>query len=81
MNKKPLRKLSLILSALILASCCAEPVYLQGKLKLPPKLVYEPISAESLQCLSDEAYTKLNARRAACEARIETLRAIIRSTH
>ena len=71
--------LKIILIALTLISCGSIPT--GAKLPLPPEVVYPSIQASELQCLTDKTYEKLNARRALCEARIETLNGIIRSTH
>ena len=74
-----LKKLSILTLALTLNSCAS--IGGQPKLPLPPEVVYPAILGGELQCLSDKTYEKLNARRALCEARIETLKAIIRTTH
>lgn len=71
--------LKIIPLALILSSCCSIPS--GAKLPLPPDVVYPPIQASELQCLTDKTYEKLNVRRARCEARIETLKGVIKTTH
>lgn len=71
--------LRIILSAMLLSSCCATPD--QAKLPLPPKQTYPTIKAEELSCLSDKAYEALVVRKTMCESRIETLRNIIKKTH
>ena len=77
--KMKLNLLTILLSATILSSCGT--VISQAKLPLPPEVVYPAISGHELQCLTDNVYKKLNTRRALCEARVETLRNIIKSTH
>ena len=74
-----LNLLAILLSVTILSSCGT--VISQAKLPIPPDVVYPSISGGELQCLTDSTYEKLNARRALCEARVETLKAIIKSTH
>lgn len=76
-----MKKLLMILSGMILASCCSTPIPSQAKLPLPQKLVYPKIQPNEVQCLADETYQKLNLRRSMCEQRIETLRNIIKKTH
>ena len=87
-----MKTLILILSPIILASCCLDPVYTQGKLRLPPELVLtdkHKVKDGEWACLAKE-----KKERAKCKAfqalgkmdvlkskRIETLKNIIRSTH
>ena len=73
-----LKKLSILIIALTLNSCS---IFSGARLPLPPEVVYPPILGGELQCLSDNTYKKLNKRRDLCEKRVETLKAIIKSTH
>jgi len=68
-----------ILIVMTLTSCCSVPASIQ--LPLPPELTYPKIKGASLQCLTENTYERLNKRRLMCEARVETLKKIIKSTH
>ena len=69
-----MKTLIIVLSGMILASCCNQPIGSQARLPLPQDLIYPKISAEELRCLSDSAYKKLNERRVMCEGRVKTLK-------
>jgi len=73
-------KLIILLTALSFSiSCTGIPT--TPKLKLPPQLVYESITAEEVKCLSDDTFLKIYKRDKLKSARIQTLRAIIEATH
>jgi hypothetical protein len=82
MNKR-LSVTGLLLTAIISTSSCTTPINQQPMLRLPPELVIPQelrISADELQCLSDETVSKLIKRDMIKDARIETLKGIIRAT-
>jgi len=73
MNKKLLKKLSLIiLSAMILSSCTC-PTQTAGRIERPASPIYPTIFGHKLQCLDVETYKLLSVRRAMCEGRVKTL--------
>ena len=83
-----IKLLILISSLTILASCSHIPT--QAKLKLPPELVIPEklrIAEHEWRCLGKEkfwecpAFQKLGKRDKLKDARIETLRNIIKATH
>jgi len=69
----------LIALSFLTISCTGIPT--TPKLKLPPKLTYESITAEEVKCLSDDTFLKIYKRDKLKSARINTLRNIILSTH
>lgn len=66
---------------LLLASCSAQPQYLDAPLYMPPKPVLPSIEAKELLCLSEPAYKALVKRDLLLQQHIEKLRLIIKSTH
>ena len=73
-------KLLILLGAITLVSCSTlVPVVVP--LELPDPLDLPKISADHMMCLSDDAYVNLVKRDQMQSSRIETLRAIIETTH
>ena len=62
-----------------ITSCDSIPA--NPTLKLPPELIVPTISAQEVECLSDKAFLKIMKRDKLKSARIETLKAVIRTTH
>jgi len=69
----------LIVTSFWISACSSIPT--QARLKLPPDLNYPVITAQEVQCLTDNAFNKIKKRDNLKSARIETLKAIILSTH
>jgi len=78
-----LRKLSLATVLTLSLSACAtkEIIVPPAPLPIPSAPVYPTINAVDLQCLTDEAYTKLVERDSLRKAYIDELISIIKSTH
>ena len=71
---------SILLIAIFFLSACAGPRYTTTALKLPPTPVYEKVSSDELQCLSNDAYKRLAISIKQRNAHIITLENIIKST-
>ncbi len=74
-----LKTLSLLAAITFLTSCGSVPTI--PKLKLPPPISYPVVVASDVSCLTDDIFNKIKKRDKLRAARIETLRAIILSTH
>lgn len=70
-------------AAIILSSGCAKEriVYVQDPLPIPDWPELPRIKADSMQCLSDDAYEALVKRDALQASHIRLLEAIIMTTH
>ena len=71
-----LKRISLLSVVILTISSCATEKYVPIPLQLPPTTTERP-SETSLECLSDETYTII----VKAYKRIETLEALIRTTH
>jgi len=69
----------LIVTSFWISACGSIPT--QAKLPLPPELTYPVITAQEVSCLTDNVFNKIKKRDKLKSARIETLKAIILSTH
>jgi hypothetical protein len=78
-----MKKLLILLSATILASCATHTIPVVVKLPLPPELTVSlpKIDGVALQCLSNEAFSGLVLRDNLQTQRRHTLRSIILSTY
>ena len=76
-----MKNVILIASAIFLASCATQPVYVTVPLDLPPELEVPKVAAEELECLSQPAYDNLETVILLYRQRITTLEDIIKSTH
>lgn len=74
-----LRTIILLTAIIFLISCSHIPT--GAILKLPPEISYPVITAQEVQCLTDNAFNKIKKRDKLKTSRIETLREIIKSTH
>lgn len=70
-------------AAIILSSGCAKEriVYAQDPLPIPDRPELPRIKADSIQCLSDDAYESLVKRDALQASHIRLLEVIIMTTH
>jgi len=68
----------LIVTSFWINACSSIPT--QAKLPLPPELVYPVITAQEVQCLTDNAFNKIKKRDKLKSARIHTLTEIINTT-
>lgn len=75
-----MKKLILILPAIILAVSCSKRVPVSVPLVLPAELIL-PAVPGSMECLSQETYQALVTRDELQAQRRKTLRAIIETTH
>ncbi len=73
-------KLSILIIAIIFNNGCSQS-NIPVELSLPPALTLPAINADRLECLSDDVYVTLVRRDMLQAARIETLTAIIQTTH
>lgn len=75
-------KRSILLAAIIfLTACSVKTIPVVVRLDLPPPLEVPSVSADDLQCLSNDAYSRLVKRDKLKSERIRTLESIIESTH
>lgn len=77
-------RLFCIFLLLLLASCSAQPEYINAPLYMPPKPILPSIEEKELLCLSEPAYKALVKRDLLLQQHIEKLRLIIKnnnSTH
>lgn len=74
-------KLNFIFLLLLLASCSAQPQYIDAPLYMPPIPLLPAIEDKELLCLSEPAYKALVKRDLLLQQHIEKLRLIIKSTH
>lgn len=77
--KTKYKMIMLLIAASFLISC--ESIPTNPTLKLPPELIVPTISAQEVECLSDETFLKIMKRDKLKSARIETLKTVIRTTH
>jgi len=75
-----LKTILLLIATSFWINACS-PIPTQARLKLPPEITYPVITAQEVQCLTDEAFNKIKKRDKLKSARINTLRQIIKSTH
>lgn len=68
-------------SGLVGCTSAPEVRYIQEPLALPPRPVLPRLSADDVQCLTDDAYRRLVARDIGRRQYAEQLEAIIQSTH
>jgi len=69
----------LIVTSFWISACGSIPT--QAKLPLPPEITYPVITADEVQCLTDNVFNKIKMRDKLKSARIETLKNIIKTTH
>ena len=71
-----------LLLALLLVGCVPKPVvvYQTAELRVPSRPVLPTVSGAELQCLSDDAYTRLVVRERAIQRHVEMLESLIEST-
>lgn len=70
----------LVSCALLLIGCAATPEYVPVALTLPERPVLPTVKSAELQCLSDDAYTRLVQRDRLLRGHIDVLEAVIAST-
>ncbi len=73
--------ISMATGSLVGCSVAPEIRYIQEPLTLPPRPVLPRLSADDVQCLTDDAYRRLVERDMYRRQYAEELEAIIRSTH
>jgi len=71
----------IVVIIVIILSSCATTIPLVVKMPLPPELILPKINGDSLQCLTDNAYSNIVKRDKLQSQRRTTLRQIIMSTH
>lgn len=76
-----MRRLTVLAAAIFLSSCAAKTLYVTTPLPLPPAPDYATVYGEELMCLTEDAYSRLAVTVMQRESYIETLRAIIATTH
>lgn len=75
-------KISIPLIALILTSCASiRTVYVTEPLPIPVAPAYPVVTGAELECLSDDAYKRLQLNNKLKKDYIETLIDVIKSTH
>ena len=71
-----MKLLSLLLSAMVLSSCCG----IQGKpspINRPDTPIYPKIQSHELECLADDVYMRLNKGKTMCRERVKTYENVI----
>lgn len=76
-----MKRLMLLSAIIFLSACGTATIPVSAELQLPPALDLPTLSADSLQCLTEETYSTLVTRDKLQSERIKTLGAIIESTH
>lgn len=74
-------KTALLIALAIFCSSCGKTVYVTNELPLPDRPVYLTVTAAELECLSQDAYDRLEIHVMQCKSHIETLEDVIKSTH
>ena len=77
--KTKYKTIILLIASLFLINCSHIPT--NAVLPLPPELIVPTISVQEVECLSDKTFLKIMKRDKLKSARIETLKAVIRTTH
>jgi hypothetical protein len=69
-----------LFTIILLTGCASAVEYVPVALTLPPSPILPAVKSAELQCLSDDAYTRLVQRERLQSGHIEVLEAIIMST-
>lgn len=74
-----MRKMLLLVAAILVSSCCGIPQ--QAELPLPSLPIWPELNDSELACVSNKTYEKIVLLDVACKESIKTHQNIIKSTH